>query len=202
MYKPAQARELAAQNRKGRARPAFARQPGAVPSFVSCGRSVRGVALGATPTDGPAGALPGLSRRLRVPGRSGHPHLTPLRPAPASAAPGPATPAARRRPENHPNPARLAPSTRVRFPAPPSSQQRHRCAVALQAHGARLAALAMRRHVPRPPTLRRALRRAQPRLVRLVVVPMDSAARRPSPSVTCITWRGRGRLVVAAGGAR
>lgn len=58
MYKPAQARELAAQNRKARARPPSARQPGAEPVFVPCRRRVSGAAQSAAPSGGPAGTLP------------------------------------------------------------------------------------------------------------------------------------------------
>lgn len=114
----------------------------------------------------PAPSRPVTALACPEPERPAPPNPAPVRAGKRRASPRHArsrSPAGKPSPPCPCRPFRFESHSRHRHPV----SQPRRCAAGLKAHGARLAVLAMRRHVPHPPTLRSALRRAQPRLVQV-----------------------------------
>lgn len=196
MYKPAQARELAAQNRKARARPPFARQPGAEPlcrfrSPLCQGRRAERSAVG---WPGRRPSRPVTALACPEPERPAPPNPAPVRAGKRRARPRHARSRSPAGKPSQPRRRRLRRSVSVLRRRHPVSQPR-RCAARLQAHGARLA---VARHAPpRPPPAHSAARpaaRAQPRLFRVAASqsPWSSAVRclrsRASPGGAVAGW--------------
>lgn len=200
MHKPsASLRELAARSQGPR--PSALRTPplrGTVVRSLASAFQWRRAARSAE--GGPAGAVPGLSRRLRATNRSGHPYLTPLRSASASAAPVPATPDAGRRPEKRRSPSRVVFPVRYSCPASAVSQPTPplRGRVAVRGRKASAALQPCAATSPTRPLCARpggALR--SPALSRVRFPPVV-VFRRSLASFAWVTRRGRGRLVVAS----
>ena len=143
---------------------------------------------------------PGLSRRLHAPNRSGQPYLTPLRFASGKRRASPRHARSQSPAGKASLPCRCAAFRACAVPVvchPVSQPHRLRGRVAgVWVQGFRFAP-AMRRHVPHPPTLRSAPRRAQPRLFSGVALPVVVLARwcrlrlRASPGGAVVGWSWR-----------